>query len=235
MTQASAEAARENKVWYLRKSKIFEKVDDTVLHACDHLFDVRTYPKNTMLFDIGDDSRTVYLLKKGRVRIGRLTDEGKEITVAMLGEGDIFGEEVLFGTADRTTIATCLEESLVCMSRADQLFSLIQTQPAVSLNLTKYVLEQREVALNVMEDIAFLRVPDRIVRLFERLATEHGVPSGDGIKIAVRLRHADIASLVGSTRETVSLELMKLLKSGRLQTDGKSFVLPATLAAPSDP
>ena len=63
-------------------------------------------PKRTRVFDVGDPARIVYLVKSGKVRIARLTPDGKEVTVAVLGSGDIFGEETLFdATQPRSTVA----------------------------------------------------------------------------------------------------------------------------------
>ena len=64
------------------------------------------------------------------------------------------------------------------------------------------------------------------MHLFERLAAEHGVPAPNGVRIDVRLTHNDIASLIGSTRETVSLEMSNLLKAGRLRSEGGFIVVP---------
>jgi CRP/FNR family cyclic AMP-dependent transcriptional regulator len=64
-----------------------------------------------------------------------------------------------------------------------------------------------------------------------RLALEHGRPVDGGVEITVRLTHADIASLVGSTRETVSLELARLVRAGRLKQKGQSLIVPPEAAA----
>jgi CRP/FNR family transcriptional regulator len=64
------------------------------------------------------------------------------------------------------------------------------------------------------------------MHLFARLATEHGIERPGGTLLDVRLTHADIASLVGSTRETVSLELSNLAKAGRIAYDGKHITIP---------
>jgi CRP/FNR family transcriptional regulator len=77
-----------------------------------------------------------------------------------------------------------------------------------------------------MEDLAYARVGDRIEHLYRKLAAEHGVPVKGGLRIDVRLTHADVASLVGSTRETVSLEIAKLVEGGRLRMDGRAVVVP---------
>jgi CRP/FNR family transcriptional regulator len=81
-----------------------------------------------------------------------------------------------------------------------------------------------------MEDLAYARVGDRIVHLYRKLASEHGVPVDGGTRIDMRLTHADVASLVGSTRETVSAEIAKLVDAGRLRVDGRTVIVP-----PEDP
>ncbi|HTW86283.1 MAG TPA: Crp/Fnr family transcriptional regulator [Candidatus Sulfotelmatobacter sp.] len=217
---------RENKVWYLRRSRLFERVGEDVLSGCNHLFTILERGRRTMLFEQGDPAGTVYFLKRGRVRLSRVTADGKEVTIAILGQGDVFGEEALFGETERKTIATVIEDALVCTSRAQDLFGLIATQPAIALNMARYLHEQRDEAISTIEDLAALKVPDRIVRLFQRLADEHGVREQNGnVRITLKLTHADIASLVGSTRETVSVEVGKLRDAGRLTMAGAEFVV----------
>ena len=219
-------APAENKVWYLKRSRLFERATDEAVANCEHLFTQIVYPKRTLLFEQGDIGRLVYLVKTGKVRIARATEDGKEITIAILGPGDLFGEEVLFTEAVRSTFATCLEESLLCMARAADLYGLLARQPLLAINVAKYLHEQRDDAMSIAEDLAYRKVPDRIVRLFEKLALEFGIESSDGTLVDVHLTHADIASLVGSTRETVSLEMTHLSREGRIEVRGRQVVMP---------
>jgi CRP/FNR family transcriptional regulator, cyclic AMP receptor protein len=217
----------DNKLWYLKRSKLFERASDEMVRNCEHFFTQQWAPAKTRLFDQGDDARTVYLLKQGQVRIVHLTENGKEILVSILGEGDIFGEEVAFDEANlqRTNVAYCSEPTLLCVARAEDLFKLLLQYPILALNVAKYLREQRDDALAVVEDVAFLKVQDRLTRLLDRLAAEHGVAVQDGTLLDLRLTHAEIASLIGSTRESVSAQLSNLAKSGYLRTEGKSIVL----------
>lgn len=221
-------AVVENKVWYLKQNRLFETATDEQIENCEDIFTTTLFPKRSLVFDQGDPTRLVYLIKRGKVRIARLTPDGKEVTVAVLGAGDMFGEETLFDQAERSTIAVCLEESLLCTAKADDLFALLSRNPALALNVAKILSDRLVDASATMEDLAYARVPDRIMHLFVRLAGEHGIDAGDVVELGLRLTHSDIASLIGSSRETVSLEMSNLSKAGRLKTDGRVIRIPKT-------
>jgi CRP/FNR family transcriptional regulator len=220
----------ENKVWYLRQNRLFEQAGEDAIAGGDQIFKTSVYPKRSMVFDQGDPTRVVFLVKRGKVRITRLTADGKEVTVAVLGAGDMFGEETLFDAQPRTTHAVCIEESLLCTAKADDLFALLSRNPTLALNVAKILSDRLVDASATMEDLAYAKISDRIMHLFERLAVEHGIATERGTNIDVRLTHADIASLIGSTRETVSLEMSNLAKSGAILYDGKRIILPKVRA-----
>ena len=170
--------------------------------------------------------RTVYFLKRGTVRIARVTSEAKEVTVAVLGPGDLFGEESLFGKSERTTVAIAIDSVLLCTVGADDLFALIQSEPLLALNVAQILQQRLADAAAQMEDIAYARVSDRLMHLFRRLAGEHGTRVDGGVRIDTRFTHADLATLIGSTRETVSLELAQLVRAGAIRLDGRHIVVP---------
>jgi CRP/FNR family transcriptional regulator len=215
-----------NKVWYLRQNRLFAEATDAGVARSQGIFTMCEMPRGTRVFDQGDSTRVVYLVKRGRVKIARETPDGKDVTVALLGPGDLFGEETLFDARPRTTIAVVVEDALLCQARAEDLFALLSQDPNLALNVAKVLSERLDDARATMEDLAYARVGDRIVHLYEKLASEHGVPVQTGTRVDLRLTHADIASLVGSTRETVSAELAKLVDSGRLHIEGRSVIVP---------
>jgi CRP/FNR family transcriptional regulator len=221
------EADETNKVWYLKQNRLFEDVPDQDVEENEGLFVMKTFARKALVFDESDPSRTVYMVKRGAVRLARLTEDGKEVTVAVLGRGDLFGEESIFSDRPRTTFAVALDDTLLCMARADDLFAMLESQPKVALNVAKVMSERLVELQSTVEDLAYARLSERLVNLFNRLAIEHGRPVEGGVEITIRLTHADLASLVGSTRETVSLELARLIRSGRLRQNGHAVIVPA--------
>jgi CRP/FNR family transcriptional regulator len=220
------DAVDTNKVWYLKANRLFDDAADDVTRYAD-LFTMQTFPRKALVFDQCDPARTIYLIKTGTVRIARITADGKEVTVAVLGKGDLFGEEALFADRPRTTFAVVVEDALLCTARAEDLFEILNREPKMAMNVANVVSDRLVEMTATVEDLAYSRLSDRLVHLLERLSLEHGKPCDGGIEITVRLTHADIASLVGSTRETVSLELARLIRAGRLKQRGQALVVPS--------
>src|ERR1700735_3380923 len=159
----------ENKVWYLKKNRLFANVPVEAIAGSESIFTMELLPKRATFFDQGDAKKIVFLIKTGRVRIARNTTDGKEVTVAILGPGDMFGEEALFGGGERTTVATCMEETLICKAHADDLFALLAGNSALALNVAQMLNDRLRDASATIEDLAYAKISDRLVNLFERL------------------------------------------------------------------
>lgn len=215
----------ENKVWYLRRNRLFERCSAERIGFYEHLFTQKWYPKGTLLFEQGDPARIVYFVKEGEVRISRITRDGKEVLIALLVPGDMFGEEVVFSVPVRTTVATCKVRSMLCMAKGEDLYGLMTREPVLALNIAKYVSEQRDDAISEVEYISTLSVSERLLGLLQRLAVDHGIQTPLETTINVRLTQSDIASLIGSTRETVSVEMADLVRAGVIRMERHFIVL----------
>jgi CRP/FNR family transcriptional regulator len=215
----------ENKIWYLRQNRLFANAPVEAVIGGESIFTMELLPKRATFFDQGDATKVVFLIKTGRVRIARNTADGKEVTVAILGPGDMFGEDALFGGGERTTVATCMEETLICKAHADDLFALLAGNSALALNVAQMLNDRLSDASATIEDLAYAKISDRLVNLFERLATEHGRTTGEGTLLDLRLTHQDIASIIGSTRETVSLEMNQLVRAGQIKQESGYIIV----------
>ncbi len=187
------------------------------------------HPPKTLLFDQGGTDRVIFLIKTGKVRLTRLTEDGKEISVAILGPGDMLGEETLFDkNVKRTTNAFVIEEALVCTSKADDLFALMSQNADLAINVAQVLNNKLIDASAAMEDLAYSKLSERLIHLFARLANDYGVATAGGTKLDIRLTHSDIASLVGSTRESVTAEMTVLAEEGRIVVQDRAIILPST-------
>jgi CRP/FNR family transcriptional regulator len=228
MADVAARGARSdesNKVWYLQRNQLFAGVAEVDVSAHAGIFTVAAYPRKASILDGSDTERIVFLVKRGIVRLARLSEDGKEVTLALLGPGDLFGEETLFAGEPRTTVALAVDDVLVCSAHADDLLAIMQGDATMALNVAKTINTRLGATIDIVEDVAYARIPDRIMHALERIASAYGTAVDGGVRITIRLTHSEIASLIASTRETVSLELSRLTARNLVRYDNQHIVL----------
>ena len=119
-----------------------------------------------------------------------------------------------------------MEDTLIFTSEADDLLRILTQDANFAINIAKSISHRLDDASATMEDLACANVSDRIMHALMRLASEHGVKRNGSIALDLRLTHHDIASLIGSTRETVTSELANLTRSGHLSHEGRRILIP---------
>src|SRR5664279_3366356 len=209
----------------MRANKLFAGLNDKAVTECTAQFTPLRAQKNRAIFRQGDAGRQVCLVLDGFIRIGRLTEDGRDLTVRILRSGHFFGEEVLFADTTRSSSATALDNSEIAVCRADSLAVLLMRHPLLSLNIARSSRADHERTLIHMQAMAFDSVVDRLFSLLCELAEECGARVPGGTQIEAALTQAQLASLIGTTRETISCELSKLARSGLVSRSGGKIVL----------
>lgn len=217
----------KTKIWYMNANKLFSGLSEKDKNDMASMLTAVKIRKNGIVYKSGDKAETIYLLKEGRVKITRFSSSRKELTVDILGPGDIFGELTMAGEEKRETNAVAMEDSLICSIGRKDFEGLVRKTPDLSLAITKWIgLRLRRIESR-FENMIFQDVRTRLITIFKDLAQKYGVSVKNGIKISIQLSHKDLASLIGASRETVTLELNNLKRSGDILRDGKYFILPS--------
>lgn len=185
----------------------------------------RAITRHTRIFSQGDATNNLYLVAQGAISLARSNADGKEVVVAFLVPGDFFGEEALFGRRSRDTTAVCLDAGSIFVISPASFAAAARKDPELPLRLASNISLRFEQLMQTFEDLAFSTVEMRLVMLFDRLASRYGVATGDGTLVHIKLTHAQIGSFVGSTRETVSVQLSTLIRRDRVRVDGPFYVL----------
>ena len=164
-----------------------------------------------------DLCETLFVLQRGRVRLYRATPQGREFTIAVVGSGTIFGEMALTGQRLRNCYAQAVEESEVsAMCRAD-VERLILDKPQVGLQLVHLLSDRLSTYETRLEDIALKEVPARLASFILQLVESEGVMTAEGPRIPTRYTHRQLATMIGSSRETVTRAFTKLQKAGAVE------------------
>ena len=117
-----SETAQNKKLWYLKTINVFSGLSWGEMRELKRITRMVSYKKNETIYLPGDSSETVFLLKKGRVKISRLSEDGREATLAILEPGEIFGELEALQTVPRESMVQALEPVMVCEIRGEDFF-----------------------------------------------------------------------------------------------------------------
>jgi CRP-like cAMP-binding protein len=145
--------------------------------------------------------------------------------LAYRAEGDFFGEPCLLEGGPREEMAEAMENALVTEIERTEFERLLQTQALLGYRLTKVLAQRRREIENKIENLVFKDVNSKLAELLLRLANEYGVDDSRGTLVALKITHQEMANLIGSTRETVSLTLSQFKRKGLIQTDGRKVIL----------
>jgi CRP-like cAMP-binding protein len=209
----------------LRKIPLFAVVDDEALEALADLLIERRIPKHQTIVEEGLAGDYMYVIRDGQVKVTKLSGDGREKILGLLGPGDFFGEMSLLDNSERSASVKSLTETrILALSRNDFLKELRNNPDlamAVIQELTRRVRQMDEQA----SSLSFQRVKERTRGLLLRLAKEERVREG---RLATpALTHQQIADMIGTSRETVTRAVKRLKEQGWLEQEGKQYLVPA--------
>jgi CRP-like cAMP-binding protein len=167
----------------------------------------------------------MYIIREGRVKVSKLSEDGREKILEFLDEGAFVGEMALLERAPRSaSVKTLTPVRLLALSRID-FIALLKKSPDLSMAVIQELSRRLRTINEQASALSFQRVKDRTKGLLERLARE---PWGDGLRRRTpSLTHQQIADMIGTSRETVTRVVKELKADGWLEQEGKHYLVPA--------
>jgi CRP-like cAMP-binding protein len=212
-------------LWYLKKVPILVELPSEVLLRLSEKVEMTEIRRRQVIYLPGDPGAAVFLVNGGRVKVSKVTRDGKELTLAYRGPGEIFGETCLIEGGPREEMAEAMENALVTRIERPDFEQLLQQQASLGYRMTKILAQRRREVENKIENLVFKDVNSKLAELLLRLGTEYGVDDARGTLVALKITHQEMANLIGSTRETVSLTLAQFKRKGLIHTDGRKVIL----------
>lgn len=208
-------------IQYLKNVPVFGNLpDDQLLQIYRHTIE-RTYHKGAVIFLEGDPGKGFHYVKRGKVKIVKMADDGREHIIKIMAAGEIFAEVLLFNNRPYPATAIAVEESCIGLIKNLDLETLILKNNALALQLIKALSQRLLYAQQKIKNLALNDVMARTAEILLRLASEHGRPKAGAIEISLDLSRQDLASLVGTTRETVTRMLSALKRDGIIDFTGQ--------------
>jgi CRP/FNR family transcriptional regulator, global nitrogen regulator len=178
-----------------------------------------------MIFAPGDPDDQVYFLLEGTVRLYKIYGDYKEATVALLREGDVFGELSLEETSRQNAFAEAITPARVVVVRKSVLNEVTKRCPEFALRLFSSFSERLRQSDETIESLLDREVSARLATLLSHLGDRFGEPDDSGTVLKVRLTHQDLANMIASTREAVSKEMSEFQRAGLIETRNHRIVV----------
>lgn len=217
----------ESKFWYLKNCDLFERLTARQIERVETRSKARSFPKGSLIYLPRDRGDSVLLLTEGRVKIYHLTGEGKQALLALIEPGELFGELAVFEGGTREEFAEAMDNSTVVLIPGEEIRRLMEEQPAVSIEVTRLMGLRRRRIERRLKSLLFRSNRERLIHLLLELAEKYGRPTPEGVLIGIRLSHQDLASVIGSTRETVTVILGELQEEGAVTVRRRRIYLNA--------
>ncbi len=201
-------------IWWLKQCDWLTDLPAETMGELERVATVRQFPRKALVYFPNEPAEHLLLLARGRVRLKDVSPEGKEATLAFVDEGELFGELALVDDRPRHEFAEAVEACTILAIPRDEFLKAVEQLPRLALRLTKLVGLRRQRIENRLRNVLFRSNRDRVILLLIELVDSHGQEAAGLWEIRLRLSHQDMASLIGITRESVTLVL------GQLQLEG---------------
>ncbi|OFW15406.1 MAG: hypothetical protein A3F70_05070 [Acidobacteria bacterium RIFCSPLOWO2_12_FULL_67_14] len=192
------------------------------LQAVTRTVDVK---RGTKIYLPGDASDEIFLLRSGVVKISTITPDAREVILAFLHPGDVFGELAVVDESPRDHAAEAYDDCVVCAMGRDTILRAIRESPEIGSHITRLIGLRLRTFRSRIEELLCKSAHARIAHALLELAERHGVQDTDGVIISLRMSQGDLGRLVGLSRETVNAILQEWREEQVLEMDRRSIRL----------
>lgn len=217
--------ADKSKLWYLENFNLFTSLKQESMMELNKLVKDKEIGKNQPIYFPNEPSSSIFFLKTGRVKISRYSEDGKEMIMAFINPGEVFGEMSYLGEGERTDIAVSVEPSFICAINKDDFAQFIEKNPSLNLRITRLIGLKLKSYSERIEDLVFKDAKQRVISFIKKLADDNGNKVGDQIFVKPFLKHQDIADLTACARQTVNDVLTDLRVKGIIDFDRKKLII----------
>jgi CRP/FNR family cyclic AMP-dependent transcriptional regulator len=208
-----------NKQELLQKVPTFTRLTNDQLTLLARSVGTQTFERDEMIFHQGSIGSTLYIIVDGQVRIYTINEAGQEMTVRMLKTGEFFGELALLDGQPRSASVEAMCRTIALTLHRSTFLHIINVYPSIAASVLEAMAARLRLTTVSAEQMANLSATQRVVRQLLDLATQYGIPNGSVTHIDLHLTQDDLASLSGTTRETVNRVLSNLRDQGLIRVE----------------
>ncbi len=201
----------------LARVPVFEELGPAELAAVAEVAVPRSFEAGEAVFREGDASSSCYVVRSGRARAVREHADGRQITLATFGPGDIFGELAMFDDERRSATVEATEELAVLAIAGGDMRRLMRDHPEIAVKLAVSLVRRLRAANERLARQSFQTVQSRVAAALEQLVAQAQADGAGERDVTITATQADVAKLAGSSRESASRFLAVLERAGVIE------------------
>jgi len=194
-------------LWHLKKIHWLRDLPEAIGSDLQKAAELKRYPTGAMIFEPQIKPESVYLLETGLVRIYRESRQAEEFTFGFVRPGEVFGECAMFPHAPRESYAVAVEPSDALIIDRQEFSKAIRESPSMFFSVAKQIEGRFKDIESRIADLVFRDARSRLAGIILQLGKEFGHDEGGRTVLQMRLTHAELATLIGTSRPTVSIFL----------------------------
>ena len=204
----------------LRKVPLFSQLAPSDLERVSEISRERAYPRNSVILFEDDPGDALYVVAQGQVKVVLIGEDGREVILSVMGEGEFFGEMALVDDEPRSAHVIAMEDSTLLVLRREDFQGILKQTPGIALALLRELSRRLRRVDEKVGSLVLLDVNGRVAQLLLELADEAGSE-----RITRLLTHHTIAQMIGSSRETVSRTMRELVDKGYIEVSRREIVI----------
>lgn len=206
----------KKRIKLLKDVSLFSQLNDAARETIAKIAQEETIPENTEFIEEGTEGNTLYIIVSGLVRVYKLSEEGKEIPIALRQTCDVIGEMALLDNEARSASIKTLQETHVLKITQQQFTDLLLQHPTIAIELLKVFSKRIRDSIHHIHDIQTKELPDRTLHALQILAPYF--PNND-----IALSHEELAEIVGATRPRITESLNQLQNENKITLSSKNI------------
>jgi CRP/FNR family transcriptional regulator, cyclic AMP receptor protein len=208
---------------FLKYVPIFSELDDDTLEKISKLGIRKSFKKDSVVLFEHETGTALFVIVDGKVKVSRVSDDGKEVILTILGESDFFGEMAILDGLSRSANVTAMEDSELFIIQRSEFLELLNVHPEVSIALLQELTQRLRSADMKIKSLSLKDAEGKVATVILQLADDVGKIKQGTVEIEKLPFQHDLANMAGTSRETISRTLHTFAKKGLVELDGSKL------------
>ena len=208
---------------FLKYVPIFSELPDETIEKISQVGSKKFYKRDTVVMMEEDAGSALFIIVEGKVKVGRTSNDGREVILSILSESDFFGEMAILDGQSRSATVTAIEDSELFIVQRNQFLDLLQQHPEIAISLLQELTRRLRGADIKIKSLSLKDAEGKVATVILQLADDLGKIKNGIVEIERIPLQQDLANMAGTSRETISRTLHSFSKKSLIELDGSKL------------